>query len=119
MDTQNTQKVGYRFIVGYPKCSLKPLLKDVTCILKLFQHQIKSFHNKNRVWTGVSNFWVIENNAPVVERIDKINKKKQAVSVRTFEFLLYILKFLAIYLEMLFLKLSIFVSRVEYHMEFM
>ena len=78
--------VGNRFIVASPKCSLKPLLKDVTCILKLFQHQIKSFHDKNRVWTGVSNFWVIQNNAPVVERIDKINKKKQAVSVRTFDF---------------------------------
>ena len=45
--------VGNRFIVASPKCSLKPLLKDVTCILKLFQHQIKSFHDKNRVWTGV------------------------------------------------------------------
>ena len=35
---------------------------------------------------GVSNFWVIESNAPVVERINKINKKKQAVSLRTFNF---------------------------------
>ena len=34
--------VGNRFIVASPKCSLKPLLKDVTSILKLFQHQIKS-----------------------------------------------------------------------------
>ena len=34
--------VGNRFIAASPKCSLKPLLKDVTCILKLFQHQIQS-----------------------------------------------------------------------------
>ena len=31
-------------------------------------------------------FWIIQNNAPVIERIKKINKKKQAVSVRTFYF---------------------------------
>ena len=35
---------------------------------------------------GVSNFWVIQNNAPVVERIDKINKKKHALFVRNFDF---------------------------------
>ena len=79
--------VGNRFIVASPKCSLKPLLKDVTFILKLFQHQIKSFHDKNReLWTVVSNFLNIQNNAPVIERIDKMNKKKQTVSVRTFDF---------------------------------
>ena len=78
--------VGNRFIVASQKCSLKSLLKDITSILKLVQHQIKSFHDKNRVWTGVSNFWVIQNNAPVVERTDKINKEKQAVSVNTIDF---------------------------------
>ena len=78
--------VGNRFIIASPKCSLKPLLKDVTPILKLFQNQIKSFHDKNRLWTNVSNFWIIQNNTPVVERIDKINQKKKAVSVRTFDF---------------------------------
>ena len=61
-------------------------MKDVTPILKLFQNQIKSFHDKNRVWTGVSNFWIIQNNTPVVERIDKINHKKKAFSIRTFDF---------------------------------
>ena len=78
--------VGNRFIIASPKCSLKALLKDVTPILKLFQNQIKSFHDKNRVWTGVSNFWIIQNNTPVVERIDKINHKKKAFSIRTFDF---------------------------------
>ena len=78
--------VGNRFIIASPKCSLKALLKDVTPILKLFQNQIKSFHDKNRVWTGVSNFWIIQNNTPVVERIDKINHRKKAFSIRTFDF---------------------------------
>jgi len=54
--------------------------------LKLFQKQVESFHDKNRLWVGVSNFWVIQNNKPVVDRINKINSKKKAVSIRTFDF---------------------------------
>ena len=68
--------VGERFIIASPKCSLKPLLKDITSILKLFQKQIESFHDKNRVWVGVSNFWIIQNNKPVVDRIKTISAKK-------------------------------------------
>ena len=75
--------VGERFLIASPKCSAKPLLKDV---LKLFQKQVESFHDKNRLWVGVSNFWVIQNNKPVVVRINKINSKKKAISIRTFDF---------------------------------
>ena len=78
--------VGECFIIASPKCSLKPLLKDITSILKLFQKQIESFHDKNRVWVGVSNFWIIQNNKPDVDRIRKISAKKRAVPVRTFDF---------------------------------
>ena len=86
MPKMHKTPVGERFIIASPKCSLKPLLKDVTSILKLFQKQIASFHDKNRLWVGVSNFWVIQNNKPVVDRINKINSKKKAVSIRTFDF---------------------------------
>ena len=78
--------VGERFIIASPKCSVKHLLKDFTSILKLFQKQFESFHDKNRLWVGVSHFWVIQNNKPVVDHINKINSKKKAVSIRTFDF---------------------------------
>ena len=86
MPKMHKTPVGERFIIASPKCSAKPLLKDVTSILKLFQKQVESFHDKNRLWVGVSNFWVIQNNKPVVDRINKINSKKKAVSIRTFDF---------------------------------
>ena len=86
MPKMHKTPVGERFIIASPKCSVKPLLKDVTSILKLFQKQVESFHDKNRLWVGVSNFWVIQNNKPVVDRINKINSKKKAVSIRTFDF---------------------------------
>ena len=78
--------VGERFAIASPKCSLKPLLKDITFILKLFQKHIESFHVKNRLWVGGSKFWIIQNNKPVVDRIKRISAKKGAVSVRTFDF---------------------------------
>ena len=78
--------IGERFIIASPECSIKPLLKDVTCILKLLQNNVSNYHDKRRVWTNVSNFWVIQNNRPVTERIDKINNAKKAKTVRTFDF---------------------------------
>ena len=38
--------IGERFIIAPPKCSIKPLLKDTTSILKLFQNQVQTFHDK-------------------------------------------------------------------------
>ena len=54
--------IGERFIIASPECRIKPLLKDVTCILKLLQNNVSNYHDKRRVWTNVSNFWVIQNN---------------------------------------------------------
>ena len=51
--------VGERFINASPKCSTKPLLKDATNILSLCQHNIENFHNKNRIWTGLSRTTVL------------------------------------------------------------
>merc|ERR1711965_1077273 len=50
--------IGERFIIASPECSIKPLLKDVTCILKLLQNNVTNYHDKRRVSTNVSNFWV-------------------------------------------------------------
>ena len=74
------------FIIASPECSIKPLLKDVTCILKLLQNNVTNYHDKRRVWTNVSNFWVIQNNQPVTERIEKINNAQKAKTVQTFDF---------------------------------
>ena len=78
--------VGERFIIASPKCSLKRLLKDATSILKLFQKQIQAYHDKERIWKGVSNFWVIQNYQPVIDHVSKINANKKAVTIRTFDF---------------------------------
>jgi len=78
--------ISSRTIIASKTSSLKPLLKDLTCIFKLFQKQVESFNDKHRVWTGVSGFWVIQNNTPLIDRIGKINKRNKAKSVMTFDF---------------------------------
>ena len=77
--------IGERFIIASPKCSLKPLLKDATSILKLFKKQIQAYHDKERLWKDVRNFWFIQNNQPVINRISKIYTKKKGVSIRKFD----------------------------------
>ena len=78
--------VSSRTIIASKTSSLKPLLKDLTSIFKIFQSQVQSFNDKHRIWTGVSGFWVIQNNAPLIDRIGKINKRNKAKSVMTFDF---------------------------------
>jgi hypothetical protein len=78
--------IASRAIIASKTSSLKPLLKDLTCIFKLFQKQVESFNDKNRVWTGVSGFWVIQNSKPLIDRIDKINSRNKAKSIMTFDF---------------------------------
>ena len=60
MPKMHKNPVGERFIISSPKCSLKPLLKDVTSILKLLKKQVASFHDKNRLWVGVRFLGVTE-----------------------------------------------------------
>ena len=78
--------ISSRTIIASKTSSLKPLLKDLTLIFKLFQNQVQSFNDKQRIWTGVSGFWVIQNNTPLIDRIGKINKRNKAKSIMTFDF---------------------------------
>ena len=62
--------IAERFIAS-PEWSIKPLLKYVTRILILLQNNVSNYHVRLRVWTNVSYVWVIQNNRPVTERIEK------------------------------------------------
>ena len=78
--------VGFRFIIASPKCTLKPLTKDITALFKLFYSKVERYHLKGKVWSGIKKFWVILNNRPVINTIAKINKRNSAKSLSTFDF---------------------------------
>ena len=77
---------SFRFIIASPRCSLKPLSKDLTSIFKLFYKKVERYYTKSRIWSGLKQFWVIQNNKPVIEDINKISKRKAARTVSTFDF---------------------------------
>ena len=75
-----------RFIVAATNCSVKPLSKAVTSALKLLYNQIESYNDKTFYFSGVKKFWPIQNNTKVIESIKKLNSRKKAKSITTFDF---------------------------------
>ena len=78
--------IKFRFIIAAPKCSLKPLSKAVTKIFKKFYQQIEQYNQKCSFYSSVKSFWVIQNNEEVIRSIKKINKRKSAKTISTFDF---------------------------------
>ena len=75
-----------RFIIASPKSSVKPLSKAITSVFQLFYKQIESYNDKCRYFSGVNNFWVVQNNKPVIDAMTKLNSRKRAKSISTFDF---------------------------------
>ena len=48
--------------------------------------QIQTYNDKCRFFTGVNTFWVVQNNKPVIDGMNGLNKRKKAISVSNFDF---------------------------------
>ena len=67
--------IKFRFIVAAVKCSLKPLAKTITNILKRFYTQIENYNLKSRYYSGgINTFWVVQDKEPILKAIEKLNK---------------------------------------------
>ena len=75
-----------RFIVASSACSTKPLSKVTSLIYKKIFNQVQSFHEKSTFYGNYNRFWVIENSAPVIEKLTKLNHGKKAKSISTYDF---------------------------------
>ena len=49
-------------------------------------NQIENFHKKAKFLSNYNKFWVIQNPDPVLESIKRINRKKGAKSLATYDF---------------------------------
>ena len=78
--------IGFRFIIASPQCSLKKLAKDLTSIFRLFYKKIERYHQKGKTWSGINKFWVIQNSKPIIQSVNKLNKRNTAKSLSTFDF---------------------------------
>ena len=86
MPKMHKNPIKARFIIASPKSSVKPLSKAITSAFRLFYRQIENFNDKQRFYTGVNTFWVIQNNRPVVDAMNKLNARNKAKSISTFDF---------------------------------
>ena len=75
-----------RFIIASPKSSIKSLSQAITSAFCLFYKQTESYNDKCRFFTGVNTFWIVQNNKPVTDAVNKLNKRNKAKSISTFDF---------------------------------
>ena len=78
--------IKFRFIIASKYCTIKSLSKNISSVFALFIQQIEEYHNKNRFYSGVKTFWVTHNRNPVLHSVDKINVRKSAKCVSSFDF---------------------------------
>ena len=86
MPKMHKNPVKARFIIASPKSSVKHLARTITSIFRGFFRQIHTYNNKCRFFTGVNTFWVVQNNKPVIDAMNGLNKRRKATSVSTFDF---------------------------------
>ena len=77
---------GKRFIIASKHCSTKLISKSISLVFKLIYRQIENFHTKSKFLSNYNKFWVLQNCDPVLESLNRINKKKNAKSISTFDF---------------------------------
>ena len=77
---------GHRFIIASKNCSTKPLSKVVSSVFKLIFNQVERFHAKAKFFSNYNKFWVLKNADPIISILDKINKKKRAKAIATYDF---------------------------------
>ena len=75
-----------RFIIASSTCSTKPISTLLSIIFKKIFNQVRNFHQKCYFYKNYNRFWVVENSKLIIDRLNKINAKKQAKEISTFDF---------------------------------
>ena len=75
-----------RFIIASSSCSTKPLSKVASSIFKKIFCQVRNFHKKSTFYKNYNRFWVIENSSPIIEKLTRINERKNAKDISTYDF---------------------------------
>ena len=52
----------------------------------MFFRQIQTYNDRCRIFEGVNTFWVVQNNKPVIDAINRLNKRGKSTSVSAFDF---------------------------------
>ena len=77
---------GKRFIIASKQCSTKQVSTAVSNAFKLIYSQVENFHKKAKFLSNYNKFWILQNSTPIIDTLNKINKKHNAKSISTFDF---------------------------------
>ena len=80
------QSTGARYIIGSKMSSLKPIGKALTKIFKVIFHHKSRFCIKAGFFSGLKQFWCIDNHNEVLNTLKRLNKKKGSRSITTYDF---------------------------------
>jgi len=86
MPKMHKSPVGTRFIIASKHCSSKPISKSVSNAFNLISKQVENFHKKSKFLSNYNKFWVLKNADPIIKAINKINGKKRAKNIDTYDF---------------------------------
>lgn len=75
-----------KFIISSPDVFIKPMAGNITSIFRFPFREIQSYKDKLTLFTGINTFWVVQNNIPVIDTMNKLNKRKILSSILAFEF---------------------------------
>ena len=75
-----------RFIIASKICSTKKISKLVSHNFKLIYSQTKNFHKITKFFSNCDKFWALLNSDPITDSLNKINKKKRAEYIATYDF---------------------------------
>ena len=51
----------------------------------IFAH-VENFHNKSKFYSNYKKFWVVQNSFPIIDKLKRVNARKNAKSIATFDF---------------------------------
>ena len=86
MPKMHYQPSRARFIVASAVCSTKPISNLVSIIFRKIFQQLQNFHSKAQFYKNYKRFWVIQNSKTLLQKLEKINLKKGAKDISTFDF---------------------------------
>ena len=78
--------VAARFIKASYYCNTNPISDTISKFVIMVFNTVESFHNKSFFYSGCKKFWVVQNPFPIGTKLKKINVKKKAKSISTFDF---------------------------------
>ena len=77
MPKMHKNPIQARLTMEQPKSSIKPLVRTITSTFCLFVRQMQTYNDTCKLFTGINTFCVAQNNKPVIDAMNILNKRRK------------------------------------------